>query len=134
MMKERIKAKKYPKSILMILLSSTDIDILQNDPDFQDFSKKIIIEEKSGRFYKINPYSNSEVSNLISFFSGSKPEITGVKGNVIINSDDNLFMDSIFKRFKKVNLKNSIIGKKKLKNSKNFYNIFNINIHILLVK
>jgi hypothetical protein len=112
MMKARIKAKKYPKSILMILLSSTDIDILQQDPDFQDFSKNIIIDEKCGRFYKINPNSNTEVSNLISFFSGSKPEITGIKGNVIFNKDDNLFMDSIFKRFKKVNLKNSILGNK----------------------
>lgn len=110
-MKKRIKAKKYPKSILFVLLSSADVDILQQDAEFQEFEHNVVIKDKSARFYKMNPYSNTEITNYLSFFSGCKPEITGIKGNVIISGKDDLFLDSIFKRFKKTSIKNSIIGK-----------------------
>lgn len=129
MMKERILSKKYPKSVLMVILSSTDIDMLQQDSDFQEFSKKVLNKEKNARFYKMNPYSNSEVSNLVSFFSGTKPEITGVRGNIIVNPDDNLFMDSIFKRFKKTSIKNSVIGKRMLI----FINLFTTNKYLFII-
>ncbi len=109
-MKKRILDKKYPNSILFVLISSMDYKILKEDLNFLEFYDKVTKKDKNGRIYKIKSNNNKEINNLISFFSGSKSEINGIKGNLIENNNKINYYDSIFKRFKKSNIKNNIIG------------------------
>jgi hypothetical protein len=110
-MKKRILGKKYPNSILLVLISSMDYRILTEDANFKDFYNKVSINGKNGRLYKIKSKSNKEINNLISFFTGSSREINGVKGNLVNNANKINYYDSIFKRFKKSHIQNNIIGK-----------------------
>ncbi len=110
-MKKRILRKKYPNSVLFVLISSLDFRTLTQDVNFINFYDKVSKQEKNGRLYKINSKGTKEINNLISFFTGSRPEINGVKGNLISNENQLNYYDSIFKRFKKSHIQSSIIGK-----------------------
>jgi hypothetical protein len=110
-MKKRILSKNYPNSVLFVLISSLDFRALTQDVNFINFYDKVSKQERNGRLYKINSKGTKEINNLISFFTGSRPEINGVKGNLITNENQLNYYDSIFKRFKKSHIQSSIIGK-----------------------
>lgn len=109
-MKERILGKKYPNSILFVLISSLDYGALIEDSDFKEFVNEVSVKEKSGRLYKIKAKTNKEINNLFSFFTGSRPELNGIKGNLVSDSNKINYFDSIFKRFKKSHIQSNIIG------------------------
>ena len=52
-MKKRILEKKYPKSVLFVLISSLDYKILNEDSNFQEFYNKVNKKDNNGRMYKI---------------------------------------------------------------------------------
>jgi len=87
-----------------------DYNALMEDPNFIEFNNQVTNKDKSGRLFKIKSDKNKEINNLISFFTGSKSEINGIKGNLIENENKIGYYDSIFKRFKKSHIQSNIIG------------------------
>lgn len=83
---------------------------MENNKEFKDFTKYLTKKEKSGRIYKLSNKNDNQVSSWISYFSGAKAELTGVKGNILNIPQINRF-DNIFKRMKKKHISNSIICK-----------------------
>lgn len=110
-MKTRLIQNKYPKSVLLVVISSLDYDSLTKDSNFQEFHQKVSKNDKNGRIYKINPYMNKEINNLVSFFTGSRSELHGIKGNLMDNQNKINYFDNIFKRIKKNNIQNTLIGR-----------------------
>lgn len=128
-MKKRILNKKYPNSVLFVLISSLDFRALTQDANFIEFHNKVSIKEKSGRLYKIKTKGKKEINNLLSFFTGSRSEINGVKGNLLNNANRINYYDSIFKRFKKSHIQSNIIGINIfafIKNYKTTYNFISV--------
>lgn len=109
-MVNRIKDRKLPKSVLLVLISSLDYDSLLSEASFQEFFSDITENDKSGRLYKINLQNKNEISNLFSYFTGSRSEINGIKGNLLDNVNKLGYFDSVFRRLKKNQIPSSIIG------------------------
>ena len=81
---------------------------MKNNVDFKDFIEYLTKQEKSSRVYKILSENDNQIPNWVSYFTGSRSELTGVKGNILSLPQINKF-DNIFKRMKKNHISNKII-------------------------
>lgn len=108
-MLEAIANKKAPNSIVFVMLSNLDYIDIQENESFKEFYDFIFHTEKSGRLYKISSLNN-QICNWLSIFTGQKPELTGIKGNVLLENK-NLNLDSFFKKLKKQHIRHKIFSK-----------------------
>lgn len=94
-------------SVVMVLISDLDYETAFKDKNFKKFVDLVEIEEKTGKLLKVNFESSSSVSNLITYFTGTKLELHGIKGNVKTNYNNIQNFDSIFKQINNNNNKKS---------------------------
>jgi len=106
------KKSIFPNSIVFVIISNLDYNNLVTNENFIDFFKLDNLYNIKKRLYKIKSNQN-EVSNWLSYFSGMKPELTGINGNLFDYFDEKLILDSVFYKMKEKNMKNKVYGKKR---------------------
>lgn len=87
---------------------------MESNKDFKDFLNYLTNQEKSGRVYKLYNQNDNQATSWVSYFTGANSEFTGLKGN-IMNTEQIINFDNIFRRMKKNHVSNNIICKDLLK-------------------
>lgn len=110
-MKNNFNTSLFPNSIVFMIISNLDYNSLIKNQNFNKFYESANEKNNLNRLYKIKSHSN-ELSNWFSYFSGMKPELTGINGNTFSHIDETIKIDSIFSKIQKKNIKNKIYGMK----------------------
>jgi hypothetical protein len=108
--RQKINKNNYPKSVLLVMISNIDSDVLNDNVEYKEFIETITKKDKTARVYSVTPYSNTKenIPYWISYFTGAKMDLTGVKGNLLDSSEINK-LDSVFKKMKVDHLASSFV-------------------------